>query len=128
MYVRYTSDFQESMIFYMDFPILALGLLTIRHMETAYYITLNIKTGSGYESFGKFCIGSDKTFAENIFKKLKGSNEVTERNILHMDLVAMRNELPLNVHMISCTLEELTENCRIITCETFKLHNLEQIR
>lgn len=29
MYVRYTSDFQESMIFYMDFLILALGLITI---------------------------------------------------------------------------------------------------
>lgn len=97
-------------------------------METTYYITLNIKTGKGYESFGKFCIGSDRTYAENIFKKLKGSNEVTEKNILHMDLVESRNELPLNVHMISCTLEELTENCRTITRETFKLHNLEELK
>jgi hypothetical protein len=97
-------------------------------MKTAYYITLNIKTGSGYESFGKFCIGTDKKYAENIFKQLKGSSEVTEKNILHMDLVTLRNDLPVNVHMISCTLEELTENCRIITKETFKLHNLEEIR
>lgn len=97
-------------------------------METAYYITLNIKTGSGYESFGKFCIGTDKTYAENIFKQLKGSSEVNDGNMLHMDLVTLRNELPVNVHMISCNLEQLTENCRIITKETFKLHNLEEIK
>lgn len=97
-------------------------------METTYCITLNIKTGSGYECFGKFCVGTDKSYAENIFRQLKGSPEVNEKNILHMDLVALRNELPLNVNMITCTLEQLTENCRIITKETFKLHNLEEIK
>jgi hypothetical protein len=97
-------------------------------METAYYITLNVKTGNGYEPFGKFCLGRDRRFAENVFKKLKGSENVNDGNILHLDLVESRNELPVNVHMISCTLKELTENCRIITMDIFKLHNLEEIK
>jgi hypothetical protein len=97
-------------------------------METSYYITLNLRTCKGYESFGKFCIGTDKVFAESMFSKLKGSNDVTEKNILHLELVASRHDLPINIHMISCNLEELTENCRFITKELFKMHNLEEIR
>lgn len=95
-------------------------------METTYCITLNIKTGTGFECFGKFFLGYIKEFAENTFSKLKGSREVNDRNILHLDLMAIRNDLPMNVHVISCTLEDLAENCKIITKETFKLFNLEE--
>lgn len=95
-------------------------------METKFYITLNIKTGTGFECFGKFFMGCVKEFAEATFNKLKGSRDVDEKNILHLDLMAIRNDLPMNVHMISCTLEELAENCRIITMETFKVFNLEE--
>ena len=45
--------------------------------------------------------------------------------MLTIELVETVNELPVNLHILACTLEELTYNCRIITKEAFKLHNLK---
>jgi hypothetical protein len=45
--------------------------------------------------------------------------------MLAMELMEAVNGLPVNLHMLGCTLEELAHNCKIITKETFKLHNLE---
>jgi hypothetical protein len=36
------------------------------------------------------------------------------------------NDLPVNIQMISCPLDELAESCKIITKETFKLFNLKE--
>jgi hypothetical protein len=41
-----------------------------------------------------------------------------------MELMETVNDLPLNIKMISCSLDELTENCRLITKETFNIINL----
>jgi hypothetical protein len=38
-----------------------------------------------------------------------------------------KNGLPVNMQMIGCSLEDLAENCKIITKETFKLFNLKEI-
>ncbi len=93
-------------------------------MQTHYCITLNLKTSNGFETFGKFFIGHEKKTANAIFQKLKGTEKVNEQNILYVELCEMRHELPVNVHLITCTLEELADNCRTITREIFKLHNL----
>lgn len=90
-------------------------------METSFHVLLSIKTETGFENFGKFFLGNDGDAAQRIFHQLKGSREVSEENILHAELTEMRNDLPVNVQMISCTLEELAENCRIITKEVFRL-------
>lgn len=90
-------------------------------MDEAFYIVLSIKTANGFENFGKFFLGNNKDTAQRIFKTLKGSAEVSEEDILHAELTETRNELPVNIQMISCTLEELAENCRIITKEVFRL-------
>jgi hypothetical protein len=57
---------------------------------------------------------------------LKGTTDIDEKNILHLDLMETRNGLPVNIQMITCTLEELAENCKIITRELFRLYNLEK--
>jgi hypothetical protein len=57
---------------------------------------------------------------------MKGSSDVNDKTILHLDLVEARNELPTNIQMISCSLDQLAENCKIITKEIFKFSNLEQ--
>jgi len=48
--------------------------------------------------------------------------------VLSLELMETRNGLPLNVQMLSCCLDDLAENTKIITREIFKLHNLEQLR
>jgi len=92
--------------------------------ETRFYIQLNIKIGSDFQCYGKFLLGNNKKFANDTFQKMRGNKKVNDKTILHLDLVEKRNGLPLNIQMISCSLEELAENCKIITKEIFKFSNL----
>lgn len=95
--------------------------------QTTFYIVLNLKTSQGYECIGKFFVGDNGASANQVFKQLKGNTKVTEKSILQLDLMESKNGLPVNLQMISCTLEELAENCRIITRELFRLINLEEL-
>jgi hypothetical protein len=93
-------------------------------MQTHFCIKLNLKTSNGFETFGKFFLCENPRTANSIFNKLKGTDNVDEKSVLYIEFCEMRDELPFNVKMITCTLEELAENCRTITREIFKLHNL----
>ena len=95
--------------------------------QTTFYIVLNLRTCTGYESFGKFSIGDNRRIATDIFNRLKGSQTVNDRSNIQLDLTEMVNGLPVNVQMISCSLDELAENCKYITIETFRLLNLKAI-
>ena len=95
--------------------------------QTAFYITINLKTANGYECIGKFFVGDDEESATQIFRQLKGRSKVTEKTLISFDLMESRHGLPVNVKMISCSLEDVAENCRIITKELFRLINLEEI-
>jgi len=94
-------------------------------METTYYMVLDMKTIRGFETIGRFNIGNNSHFAHTVFNQLEGSRAVSESNILHLDFVEMRDGLPVNLNMISCTLDQLSENFKTITRETFKQYNLE---
>jgi len=94
--------------------------------QTTFFIVLNIRTGYGYECFGKFFIGNNKKSAASIFDQLKGKKNVDEKSLLQLDLMESVNGLPTNMQMISCSLEELAENCKIITKERFRLLNMEE--
>jgi hypothetical protein len=94
--------------------------------ENTFYVLLSIRTCDGFESFGKFILGNNRDAAAQIFRQFKGNPEVDETSVLTIELVESVNELPLNLHMLACTLEELAYNTRIIAKETFKLHNLKQ--
>jgi hypothetical protein len=93
-------------------------------MQTKFYIVCHLKTPAGPEAYGRFEIGNDREAAYQLFARLKGDKEVGERNILCLELMETVNELPVNINIISCTLNELTENCRIITKEIFNQRNL----
>jgi hypothetical protein len=93
-------------------------------MQTKFYIVCQLKTPAGPEAYGRFEIGDDREAAYQLFARLKGDKEVSERNMLCLELMETVNELPVNINMISCTLNELTENCRIITKEIFNQRNL----
>jgi hypothetical protein len=86
---------------------------------------MSIRTLDGFENFGKFNLGNSRRAATAIFRQLKGSPDVDHKTMLAMELMETVNGLPVNLHMLGCTLEELAHNCKIITKETFKFHNLE---
>ncbi len=94
-------------------------------METTFYILLYIKTPRGFENFARFYIGDDEDSAFNIFDKLKGSTNQVEDCVLQIDLMETKNNLPVNVKLLGCNLDELAENCKLITKEAFKLFALE---
>ena len=94
-------------------------------METQFYITITLKTHKGLESFAKFFIGNNRHRAFDIFKQLKGCHNVTEKNILYFDFLETEKGLPVNLDFITCTLNQLAENCRIITKELFISENFQ---
>jgi hypothetical protein len=94
-------------------------------METVFYILLYIKTPQGFESFARFYIGNKDELARQLFNKLKGSVEEIDDCILQMDLMETQNNLPVNIKVIGCTLEEMAENCKVIAKEAFKIFTLE---
>jgi hypothetical protein len=95
-------------------------------METTFSIELSLKTREGLDSFATFSVGSKRERAYAIFNQLKGEPDVTEKDILFIDLVETAAGLPVNLKMISCTLNQLAKNCKIITRELFKLKNIEE--
>ena len=96
-------------------------------MDTSFYIVLNIQSGSGYEVLGKFNLGKEKEFAFSIFHKLKGNSNGGTTAPLQMDFIEARDGLPVHLEVLNCSLNELSENCKLITKEVFKMLNLENI-
>jgi hypothetical protein len=92
-----------------------------------FYIVLNVKSGKDFQTYGKFFLGSSRKFAEAVFRKLKGNKKVSDASVLYIELMETNNELPINIQVLSCSLEELSENCKMITKETFKQCNLEEM-
>ena|ERR1043165_1278845 len=90
-----------------------------------FYVIMSVRTPDGFENFGKFNLGSSRKTATAIFRQLKGNPDVDHKTMLTMELMEMVSGLPVNLHLLDCTLEELAHNCKIVTKETFKLHNLE---
>ncbi|HET9746157.1 MAG TPA: hypothetical protein VFP97_10605 [Chitinophagaceae bacterium] len=94
--------------------------------ENIFYALLSIRTADGFESFGKFNLGNNRKAATAIFKQLNGTLVVNENTMLTIDLVETINELPVNLNILGCTLEEMAYNCKIMVKERFKLLNLKR--
>ena len=95
-------------------------------MDTQFYILITLKTPDGLDSFGKFFIGNDRDKAYALIKNLKGNDAPSEKDFLFLDFMETANGLPLNLKMKSCTLNQLAENCKLITRELFKINNLDE--
>ena len=92
--------------------------------ENNFYAVLSIRTGEGFENSGKFNLGNQQEAASDVFRQLRGSSVVDEKTMLTIDLMETINDLPVNLHILACTLDELAHNCRIITKQVFKIFNL----
>lgn len=95
--------------------------------ETKFYIQLNVKTSDDFRCYGKFTLGGSRKFANNLFQKMEGSKKVNDQSILQLEFIETRNDLPVNVQVISCSLDELALNCKTITKEIFKFSNLDEV-
>ena len=84
-------------------------------MKTAFYIDLSLKTPTGPEPSPRFFIGNDRKKANELFDRLIGNDQVQDTDMLYLDFMEMQQDLPLNLKMISCTLEQLCENCIVGT-------------
>jgi len=89
-------------------------------METVFYVLLRCWTPKGCEKFGRFELGFDSEFAYTIFSELEGTTEAQESDSITMELVETKGGLPVNLKIISCTLDQLGFNCRQLTKEIFK--------
>ena len=96
-------------------------------MAIEYRISLHIRTASGFETIGEFFIGGDRQAANQFFKTLQGSTELIETGVLLMELREINRNLPFDIQMIHCTLDQVAYNCRLITKHQFKIINLKEL-
>ena len=96
-------------------------------MKTHFYIILSLKTSQGYVDYGQYFFGDDRQAAYELFRQLKGNENIRAACPLHVDLMETVDELPVKIKSICCTLDELGANCKLIARETFRLKNLEEI-
>lgn len=94
-------------------------------METKFYINIIMNLPHGPECFGKFYIGTNAHRARTLFSELEGSPDPCDNNVLSVELIEISNGLPVNLKILSCSLIQLGENCKIITKELFKSFHLE---
>ncbi len=96
-------------------------------MAIEYRIALSARTTSGFDTFGEFFIGNDRQAAKQLFNSLTGSTDDVQGGLLIMELREINRNLPFDIKMISCTLDQLSENCRLITKSQFKTFNLKAV-
>lgn len=79
----------------------------------------------GPRVIGRFELGSERSAATDLFKKLKGSTEVSMKDMLYIEFMESQEGLPLNIDVVTCDLQQLGTNTMIITQELFRLANLK---
>ena len=93
-------------------------------MDKQYFIELGLKTPEGPQAIAKFSAGDSFKRAGVVFCKLRGHRNIRDSDVIFFSLVETQNGLPVDLDMIGCTLDELGENCKIITTELFKICSL----
>lgn len=88
-------------------------------MEKKFYIQLVMKTPAGYEHYARYFLGNDEEIANELFDRLAGTRIISRDHRLLMELTEENDETEIEHKVIGCTLAQLTENCRMITCELF---------
>lgn len=91
-----------------------------------FIITIDMKVAEGYIEYGRFTINSFQHAAQDIFDQLSGLAYTNNNLLLRLSLIQQGSE-PFEVLATKyCTLDELCDNCRLITRALFKCYNLDQ--
>ena|SRR4051812_23726433 len=97
-------------------------------MERTFSIHFHIRTAGGLETFARFQAGNDESSANKLFESLLGNTEVGKKEVLLVELLELKNRLPVNIKIKSCTLEELGYNCKLITKEIFRIRHIGELK
>ncbi|HVW60964.1 MAG TPA: hypothetical protein VHC48_13035 [Puia sp.] len=89
-------------------------------------IVLNMRTAEGFVRFGQFELGMDRASVEALYETLEGQEPEGEEGFLHIDLVEMRQGLPVSLRVLSCSAAELARNVCAITRQVFRWKNLDE--
>ena len=89
-----------------------------------FQFVISIRTPKGYIETGRFFIGDGIREAISILEQLEG-NTKTENPILKLDLIKYGTNSDTVLETLDCTLEQISENVKIITKEVFKLATIE---
>lgn len=84
-------------------------------MSQEYRIAIHLKTLRGFETIGEFLLDTSRTDVYRLFRSLKGNVIQVQEGILVMELTSIVRGLPMDIQMLSCSLDELGENCKLIT-------------
>ena len=95
-------------------------------MAIEYRIALHARTPSGLDTIGEFFIGANRQAAKDLFNTLTGSSEGIQEGLLLMELQEINRNLPLDIRMIHCTLDQVAENCRLIAKAQFRALTLKE--
>jgi len=95
-------------------------------MESAFEISLNMKTLNGWETYGCFRLGIDEEFARNLYTSLQGNQNIFPDSVITIDLLKRENGLLFPLAIRHCNYHQLAENVKIITKELFKRLMLEE--
>jgi hypothetical protein len=94
-------------------------------METTFNIVISIRTTDGLAEVGSFSMGGDADFARETFEALSGDRNELRDPMIRIDLVRREDAgLPVLLSSVACTLDEYTENCRVIVRDVFKYYTL----
>lgn len=89
-----------------------------------FQFVISIRTPRGYVETGRFFIGDRIREAITILEQLEGKNNGEHDPILKLDLIKYSGDSDTILETLDCTLEQLSENIKIITKEIFKLVNI----
>jgi len=95
-------------------------------MAKDFTIRFTLKTVEGFEPLCDFYLGNDPVMALSVFSELEGNDEVSESDLLQVDLVESHDSLPFDVKIKHCSLPEMGRGCCFIAKEIFKHRNLGQ--
>ena len=97
-------------------------------MKRQFFLLLSVKTPAGFVAYGQYELITSQEEAYRFFDGLKGSKELEDDQILHIDLMETVDNLPARIKTIACNLDELTQNCKLITLEIFRLAHLKGVK
>lgn len=94
-------------------------------MDKQFTINISLKGSDDKEiTYGRFCLGSDKDLACDIFSQLSGSAEKVQRLPIKLEFLEEVMGLPVPCGIICCSLNELKENIAL-SKEVFRIAHLE---
>lgn len=96
----------------------------MQNMDTTYQIVIQMRALDGIREIGRFLISTDKEFALETFNSLKGKTTHPETQVLRISLLETEGISGSIIGTAGCNLDELSENCKIITRDAFKFFNL----